>query len=658
MAAAALLMAAAGGTAAVLRDRPAPDAQLLIGVPGSQERTLVTDVAIRASDLDASTPLEVGRLNSGARWRQFIQRADAPRPGTDEWAATAPDSTGSHIELRSADGVAAPLKFSHGDDLPMSFSPDGMQLLILTTRWRTGGATDLAIVGVRSRSIRRLVHVGHDSVVTNGIWSPDGSRVAFIREPPDRSAGQLCVITIDGSVLRCDPASDGAGLVLLGWADGHRVVAQAGAYQCVTIDVDSREQKVLPISGIANARLDPSGQFLLITRVDRGNHTSESIVSVDRPTRTRQIVLRDSTASPAIVWGPALRPERYIDRLAIRTPNEPIPVRVPYQLTARAWAADSAPVDLTTVEWRSLTPARASIDSLGVLVARDTGTVVVEASAGGMAGGYRHHQRGVRRPTTVVLDEGWSGDVTSRWRFYGRPFPVIVSTAKGGAAFLNNGNGTFFSGAYYKNTFDARRGLSVDADLSVPVTETKWQLIQLLLATHRDTAALSAWDHRTGYNPGLMHGLGCSFSYPTHEGPSAALSASPFGSWVDATGDSTFHPGTGSWFHVRVQIFPDGRCGIALNGKPIFIGPRQPMADPAVTVALQGSSVDTRVLVGRLRVVQGVPDDMDWSGLRGAGGEWRAEPVRRWPSYRRAEHSDAAGTRAVGADLAIGQRKR
>jgi hypothetical protein len=73
--------------------------------------------------------------------------------------------------------------------------------------------------------------------------------------------------------------------------------------------------------------------------------------------------------------------------------------------------------------------------------------------------------------------------------------------------------------------------------------------------------------------------------------------------------DSTLR--TGRWFTIRLQVFPDGRCGVAVDGKPIAGGETLALDRP-FRVVLHGKSVGTRVLVGPLEVWEGVRSDVDW----------------------------------------------
>jgi hypothetical protein len=70
---------------------------------------------------------------------------------------------------------------------------------------------------------------------------------------------------------------------------------------------------------------------------------------------------------------------------------------------------------------------------------------------------------------------------------------------------------------------------------------------------------------------------------------------------------------SGSWHRIRVQRFPDGRCGFAVDGKPVGILPRGHSLGRDVRVYVDGNSYRTSIAVGRLRVYEGVPRDIDWT---------------------------------------------
>ena len=71
----------------------------------------------------------------------------------------------------------------------------------------------------------------------------------------------------------------------------------------------------------------------------------------------------------------------------------------------------------------------------------------------------------------------------------------------------------------------------------------------------------------------------------------------------------------GSWFHVRLQIFPDGRCGVAVNGVPVGMSAGRAITDSSVRVLTFGNSAETKALVGPITLRAGVLPDVDWTRL-------------------------------------------
>jgi hypothetical protein len=123
---------------------------------------------------------------------------------------------------------------------------------------------------------------------------------------------------------------------------------------------------------------------------------------------------------------------------------------------------------------------------------------------------------------------------------------------------------------------------------------------------------MRAWDHRTGalYTPSGRSR--CHVTYPASEGAGANVLAAFEGSGAEGR-----HTVPAAWQHgtpvrVRVQLFPDGRCGVALNGRAVWMSPPSYTAGSAY-LELFGMSYDARVLVGPLTVFTGVMADIDWS---------------------------------------------
>ncbi|MBK6845445.1 MAG: hypothetical protein IPG88_24645 [Gemmatimonadetes bacterium] len=63
---------------------------------------------------------------------------------------------------------------------------------------------------------------------------------------------------------------------------------------------------------------------------------------------------------------------------------------------------------------------------------------------------------------------------------------------------------------------------------------------------------------------------------------------------------------TGRWWTLRVQLLPDGRCGVALNGRVLWISPEPIALDRPFRLHLGDESAGTSLLHGPLEVWRGV----------------------------------------------------
>ncbi|HVE72615.1 MAG TPA: protein kinase [Thermoanaerobaculia bacterium] len=116
-----------------------------------------------------------------------------------------------------ADGTEAPVTAGPEDSAPR-FSPDGSALLFSRSANR---ASALYRVGVVGGDPRRLIDDAFD-----GDWSPDGTRIAFIRDRDARvRQSTLCVAPVDGVAVRELAASAEAELSAPRWSPDQRWIA-------------------------------------------------------------------------------------------------------------------------------------------------------------------------------------------------------------------------------------------------------------------------------------------------------------------------------------------------------------------------------------------------------------------------------------------------
>ena len=269
------------------------------------------------------------------------------------------------------------------------------------------------------------------------------------------------------------------------------------------------------------------------------------------------------------------------------------------------------------VTWASLTPEIASVDSMsGLLIPRASGTARVRVSAGGWITADTAVQIG-DGVAPLVLSEDWMQGLNARFVPYGLPMPSIVSGTPVGAAMRNNGDGSFSSGVYSRTEFTGAAGLGVEAVVSTPVDSLQWQTLSLELRPGMDSARLARWDHRAGAAPGSGDAqiVGrCELVIPAGEGPENAGLIS-LADIRQQTLPLDTHYLSGQPYRVRMQLFPDGRCGLAIDGKPVMIAEGLPIGNARYRLVIGGNSAQTDILVGSVQMWNGVRSDIPWIDL-------------------------------------------
>jgi hypothetical protein len=274
------------------------------------------------------------------------------------------------------------------------------------------------------------------------------------------------------------------------------------------------------------------------------------------------------------------------------------------------------------LRWWSADSGIAGVTDSGEVVPHRAGVVTVHATAGG----WRSESAliAVSQPRFArVLTEAWRDSIGHQWRPYGTPRPSLTRGPGNVPSFINNGDGIFVSGAHSRGVFNAASGFGIEASFSSPVTLNHWQLLTVELRSERDSTALATWDHDTGGPSSEIAGgpgLSCAEAIPWGEGPRWARTIG-----VGVPGESAplrTPPNlvTGRWYRVRLQLFADGRCGIALDGQPVWVSSSTIPIQFPIRIYLHGNSIGTRMLVGPLEVWEGVRGDVDWRRVGGRPG--------------------------------------
>jgi DNA-binding SARP family transcriptional activator len=611
-------VASAAMLSAAMLARPTrkPDAVLVVSRPSADRQyrdiySIDLDVTRWANEpvLDVPGP--------HPRWRQrnlLGTGGHSTRPDGRGWTAgvVVPDSGRIDIFDLLLDGSTRRITYAARDDYGPSWAPDNSELVFNTARWSRGGEYDLAIYDTLTRQTRQLTR--GDDTDTSPVWSPDGSRIAFLRQSPGNGKSALCMVDASGDNVRCSARDEAGSLGMIGWLDPHRLLIRRTQGDSVNVEEVNADTRTVAIRDAAHglASLSPDGRFALCRCARPGYPEGALIVyRVDNPSEFVVLRLAADSSRLDFRWAPTTPRLPYVAALSVAEGNGlPVP-GIRHQLRASAIDVNGRPTQIGVVRWSSEDTTVATIDSTGRLLARRAGRVIVDASAGGW--------RVVRVPITIrdadsrlVFDESWTGSFEPAWIPFGQPRPKVVRDSMLGPAFLNNGDGVFFSGAYTTRTFDTADGLWVETKLSARLTDDESQEQMISLVHIVDSLAWAAWDRVTGDGPAGGSSPNWAIRYPhgpntVHRGEQILITG-PFGEYLAPVPADAY---TGRPIDVVMQIFPDGRCAVALDEKVIWTGPAD-FLEPSVRVMLAGNSVGTRVLVGRLRVGTGIHEGVDW----------------------------------------------
>jgi len=605
----------------MLRNQPPPEVTLAVGSVGADSIANMYRIPVHARQLTTGSMV---RPEGGPAWRVHADPTTGTltrRPDDKAWTVdrVALDSGGIDLFDVTDDGRERRLTATAGDDQGARWSPDGRWLAFYTARWNTESHYDLAIMEARSGAVHSLTRNSNTDAVP--VWSPDGSRIAFDRRYWDGRQRSTCIIDVDGRNERCFSIRGGELSPRDAWYDASHIVvwmASGSSASLGRLDVNSGKlDTAITLRRSDEARVSDNGRWV-ICQCRRVGYSATAVLLFPLEDPNRAVEIDMSQLKPGrrlLAFESTRRHPRYAERVAIGTGLGAPVVGVPHQLSARGITPDGDTIVLGSVRWSSPDTALVALDSTGLMVAKRSGVVHVMVTAGG----WRNAQRELvvrPRATAVLFQEDWSRALTENWRAFGEPRPRLDSAPDGVRGLMNNGDGSFASGVYSLAKYPTARGLAVDTWVSNSLTMAQWQVVTVSLEDALTDTVLKVWDHGGGNMPRrTIDWPACSMAYPTTEG---AFYGDSIGLVLDMPSSAVMVPAprtfrSGAWFHVRLQIFPDGRCGVAING--VVAGQSQTGLIPDTTerVVIYGNSARTKVLVGPLTIRAGVPDDIDWS---------------------------------------------
>jgi DNA-binding SARP family transcriptional activator/DNA-binding transcriptional ArsR family regulator len=602
---------------------PRPDAQLLLVVPGpdSVAQLHVYDVGLAGW---TAQPLHSSRtelLRSPVLSMAYA--SGSLSPDGSRWAySTATDEVHTDELFLVTPAGETRLTEEPRDDLMPRWSPDGRSIAFLTARWSTPGADDydVAIMDTSGGSVRRVT--SGDAWDIGLAWSPDGTRLAVLRRYRELRDQAVCWTTFDGSRERCLTIPGFQPGIIAGWLDLSRilVLADAGGHSALlTLNLDTGAWQPLAEVSAEQVTLSPDGRWAACRCAWEAEGSPELWVwPASDPGHRRRV--EGSPRGGFLAWR---QPDgvRYLDQLefghrplAASTGSTIRPV-----LRAEQQNGESLPLPRSVLAWAVADSSIARIDTLsGEVRAVRAGTTVITVSAGG----WRATSTTItvtEDTLTMLTSERWDAGWSTRWTAWGKPIPTVESGPDGIAGLANNGDGVYSSGVYSK-PFDPSRGLGVEVMVSSPITQSYWQAVSLLIRSTRYSSAEDAVTR--AMDPPVDRAFEaeiCGAGYPGGEGLSGIerLSAVGGGKGVPIPVDSTL--ANGRWFRLRVQVFQDGTCGVAVNGRPLWRSTARVPLDQRYRIWIAGNSANTRILAGPLEVWSGVKRDVEWTVVGGSG---------------------------------------
>lgn len=601
---------------------PPADAVLALAFEGPDGRLSLRQIAIRERDWSPQRPLRsapwkiVGGFNVVSNG-PFAATFD-PRARRLYTAEAVEDDGVIDIFQRSANARVERLTAARGDDEWPVVSPDGRSLAFVTSRWDSLQHSDLARLDLASRQVEQLTAGG--ATDHHPVWSLDGARIAFARNNWGATVNQVCVIEVSSREVQCRPHPHGEFGFPLSWLDSDRlvVVGSRGKENRMTMMQWSTGESASVTERIdmAESRVSRDGRWvycMCVVTPDSGRRPM--VFPLDAPSLAREIEVQPGDGVPVEAIWIASRSDVPPVRVEIDTSMRLIPPHTPLQLAAHVSDRYGRELRFTGFLKWSLSPRdAASIDSArGIVTASGRASRFwVRASAGiDAVDSIELHVRS-SDPTEEILEQ-WDDSALTRWMRFGRPVPRRVRIEGRDLLFMD-GDGSFNSGTVSRESFDWREGLALDLEVSSPITSRQWQSVSFGFWRLRDTVRFTRAAGRNVVPTMMREDDLCGFGLPAEGetqgkvGGVILSSASSFEIRPFPAADLT----NGRWYRVRVQLFPDARCGFAVDGVPVGVLSSVAPRGVRIHVRTAGNSVGTRILLGRLVVRRGVPNDVDW----------------------------------------------
>ncbi len=620
----AVMLAVQGQRSGALERTPDAVANLPARV-GDELRLL--RVALESEELRRADVIEVREERLPDTTRRLLQAFSAwySRLGDTLIVASTRHGARLGVELEAlvlSTGELRRIAEAVGDDNTPSFSPDGSRAVIATSRWDTlTSRQDLGILDRTSGVVTPLVQ--SPELEALGIWSADGTRVAFMRRHyTSERAAEVCWITADGAVAHClEPNGTLEAPQPRAWSDTDELIVEGEALDgadrvLARLNVSTGAVRVLH-RGAHGYSVSPDGRFALGTAIGADGRANATIAfETERPQHQVPVLWNghgiDMDAA-LLAWDIPRRRQTELAAVHISPPGKAVPMDALMQLTAVGVDARGVVRKPGVLRWQSLDTMIARVSPSGRLMPQRPGEARIVVSAGGWRADTTTVRIVPRQFETLVLAESWATLDTTRWMDFGEPPPRIET-----GHLLPNGDGHLTSGVVSWTATDPREGIGLELRARIPVDAPMWQTLIVVLTPVAPAQALASWEGRRDGVEMVEHRAfaaprRCGFRFPRAEGGDAmrhgVLIVGGSGEPLKGPEAAVTH---GEWHTFRLQLFRDGRCGLAIDGRVVRVSQSRIPLDEPLRVMIDGQSIGTTVRVGALQLWRGERLEIPW----------------------------------------------
>lgn len=481
------------------------------------------------------------------------------------------------------------------DDVPASWLVDGSGVLIRTIRGRSGNTYGYGLALVALDGAVRMV--------TRGPWSekaaevsPDGSRIAVIRELMGTS---LWIMDLDGSDGRQILAGMGE-VTRVAWSpDGtalayHELGPFGGRIGVVELADARASPRTVADGAVAGPVWGPDGETLYFAALADENREIFS-VSCDGDALHRLTHTPEDEYPVAFVAPP---PARAATVEILGTAGQAglnILSGDSIAVSAVTWSDSGDLMPALEPELRCLDRSICRIADGSRLLALAPGDTWLVADLGG----WRADTVAVRildGTPSMELEESFEGGIDrQRWRAIGDPPPYVGKGLgrDGSVGFVGNGDAKFGSGVVSVASFAWRRGLAVEF-WARGAFDTGWPSFQ-------------GWDvFLAPAPPAPGEGDVATESIVTAQVGNGGADRRPMLRFQGAQVEPLAGWDPGAWHHYGIQLLPDARCELWVDGARQRVTSCLPPRSDRVWVALTGRATHAPVVHDDVRVWTGV----------------------------------------------------